>query len=267
VGGELRCQSGRQFGPEIGCVRSRATRIVGEASFRLHNWEDAHVSFRSRVGTSAAVGLVLAAAAGTALGAVQVVELSAQRVLPSTVVTMHVAMTAREAGTESGALFMIPSGTFGDSPESLPCEKVGGAVEVGRQIKWTVGTVEYEGMSYAGVTGEATFTVPHVAVGTYWLAESIEARGTGCHIFASIDVVAELPDTALPLVEAATRSGQAVPLGVGLLAVSLLVGRRRTRRAVGRSDSGAATKVTRAGALPPDRDGAGIGPVSRRPCE
>lgn len=225
------------------------------------------MSSRSRVGTIAAVGLVLAAAAaGTALGSVQVVELSAQRVLPGTVVTMHVAITAREAGTESGALFMIHSGTFGDSPESLPCEKVGGAVEVG-QIEWTVGTVEYEGMSYAGVTGEATFTVPHVAVGTYWLAESIEARGTGCHIFTSIDVVAELPDTALPLVEAATRSGQAVPLGVGLLAVSLLVGRRRTRRAVGRSDSGAATKVTRAGALPPDRDGAGIGPVSRRPCE
>jgi hypothetical protein len=151
------------------------------------------------------VGLALAAAAGTSIAAVQVVELSAQRVLPGTVVSLHVAITAREAGTESGALFMIPSGTFGDSPESLHCDEVPRAVEVG-QIRWQPGTVEYEHASYTGVIGEATFTVPQVPVDTYRLAESIESRGTGCHVFTSIDVVAELPNTALPFVDAPSWS-------------------------------------------------------------
>jgi hypothetical protein len=193
------------------------------------------VSFRLRVGTSGALGFVFAAAAaGTSLGAVQVVELSAQRVLPGTVVTLRVAMTGREAPIEPEALFMISPGTFGDSPEWLPCEKIGLAVEVG-QIQWTAGTVEFEGASYAGVIGVATFTVPQVAVDTYRLAVSIEARGTGCHIFTSIDVVAELPDAALPLVEAASWSGQAVLLGVGLLALLVFFGRRRTQRSVGRT--------------------------------
>ncbi len=70
---------------------------------------------RSRVLTSGALGIVLAAATvGSSVAAVQVVELSAQRVLPAMVVTLRIAMTAREAGTEPGALFIIPSGTFGD---------------------------------------------------------------------------------------------------------------------------------------------------------
>jgi hypothetical protein len=176
--------------------------------------------------------VLAAAAAGTSLGAVQVVELSAQRVLPGTVVSLRVAMTARQARTEAGALFMIPSGTFGDSPESLPCASIGRAVEVGL-LHWHAGTVEYEGASYAGVVGEATFTVPQVAVDTYRLAESIEARGTGCHIFTSLEVVDELPDTALPLADSTSRSAQAVRLGVAVLAASLLLVRRRTRRAVG----------------------------------
>ncbi len=192
------------------------------------------MSFLWRMGTSGAVGLVLAAAdAGTALGAVQVIELSAQRVVPGSAVTLRIAITAHEGRT--GTLFMIPSGTFGDSPESAPCETIGRAIEVGH-IDWTPGTVEYDGASYSGVTGEATFTVPQVAVDTYRLAETIGARGTGCHIFTSIDVVAQLPDTALPLVEAASGPPrQVIPLGVGLLGVSLLLGGRRTRRAVGRT--------------------------------
>jgi len=191
------------------------------------------VNDRSRVLTSGALGIVLAAATvGSSVAAVQVVELSAQRVLPAMVVTLRIAMTAREAGTEPGALFIIPSGTFGDSPESLPCEVIGGAVEVG-QIRWQDGTVEYEGASYAGVIGEATFTIPQLAVDTYRLAESIAARGTGCHIFTLIEVVAGLPDTAIP--QADTTSGQAVPLGATVLAVSLLLLRELTGRAVSRS--------------------------------
>lgn len=188
------------------------------------------MGLRWRVLAGGAAGLVLAAAAaGVSLGAVQVVELSAQRVTPGTVVTMHVATTASDGRSDAGALFMIPSGTFGDSPDSLRCEQVGRAVEVGL-IHWTAGTVEYEGASYAGVTGEATFTVPQLPVDTYRLAETIDARGTGCHIFTLIHVVSELPDTAVPLIDADSGVGQAVPLGIGLLAVSALLSRRREGR-------------------------------------
>lgn len=86
--------------------------------------------------------MLAAAVVGTSLGAVDVIELSAQQVVPGNVVTLRVATTATGVRGDSGALFMIPSGTFGDSPESLPCEQVGGAVEVG-QIQWTAGAVEY----------------------------------------------------------------------------------------------------------------------------
>ena len=191
------------------------------------------MSYRWRLITSSALGIVLATTTvGTSVGAVQVVELSAQRVLPGTAVTLRIAMTAREAGTEPGSLFMIPSGTFGDSPEALRCEVIGGAVEVG-QTHWQDGTVEYEGASYAGVIGEATFTIPQLAVDTYRLAESSDARGTGCHIFTLIEVVAELPDTAISQPD--TTSGQAVPLGATLLAVTLLLLCGLPRRAVGQT--------------------------------
>jgi hypothetical protein len=175
-----------------------------------------------------------AAAAGKSLGAVDVVELSAQQVVPGSVVTLRVATTAAEVRGESGALFMIPIGTFGDAgPESLPCDQFGGAVGIG-QIHWTAGTVDYEGETYAGVTGEATFTVPQLAVDTYWLAESIDARGTGCHAFGLIDVVSELPDTALPPNLPASDIRLALPAGAGLLAIAFVVARLRAR-VLGRS--------------------------------
>ena len=80
----------------------------------------------------------------------------------------------------------------------LRCEQIGRAVEVG-QTHWQVGTVEFEGRSYEGVTGEATFTVPDLPADTYRIAESIDAEGTGCHIFALIeDRSNELPNTAVP---------------------------------------------------------------------
>jgi len=187
------------------------------------------VSFRWRVTASGATALLLAATTvGTSLAAVDVVELSAQQVVPGSVVTMRVATTATEVRGNSGALFMIPSGTFGDSPESLPCDKVGRAVEVA-QIHWTPGTVEYEGESYAGVTGEVTFTVPQLAADTYRLAESIDNELTGCHIFASIEVVAELPDTALSPIRTVAGVDHAFAIGVGLLALVLSVACLRAR--------------------------------------
>ena len=184
---------------------------------------------RSSIRTSGTAALVLAAAAvGTSLGAVDVVELSAHQVVPGSTVTLRVATTASEVRGETGALFMIPSGTFGDSPESLRCEQVGGAVEVG-QIRWTAGTVEYDGTSYAGVTGDITFVVPPLAAGTYRLAESVTSRGTGCHIFASIDVGVELPDTALPSMGPVSVVGEALPAGAGLLVMATAFARSRVR--------------------------------------
>lgn len=181
------------------------------------------------VRTSGAAGWVLAAATvGTSLGAVDVVELSAQQVVPGSVVSLRVATTAAEVLGPSGALFMIPSGTFGDSPESLRCEQVPRAVEVG-QIDWTPGTVEYEGESYAGVTGESTFTVPQLSVDSYRIAASIDATGTGCYVFALIHVVAELPDTALSPTGSPSGIGGALLAGAWLGAIALVLAALRTR--------------------------------------
>jgi hypothetical protein len=55
-----------------------------------------------------------------------------------------------------------------------------------------------------------------VAEDTYRLAETIGAKGTGCHIFTSIEVVADLPDTALPLINATSRAGGTVLVAVAL---------------------------------------------------
>ena len=55
-----------------------------------------------------------------------------------------------------------------------------------------------QGSAYEGEIGQATFTVPDLPAETYRIAESIDAEGTGCHVFASIEVVRQLPDTALP---------------------------------------------------------------------
>jgi hypothetical protein len=62
--------------------------------------------------------------------------------------------------------------------------------------------VEFEGALYEGVVGGATFTVPDLPIDTYRIAEAIDVVGTGCHVFALIEVVASLPDTALPIGDA-----------------------------------------------------------------
>jgi hypothetical protein len=154
------------------------------------------VTLRPRFIVGGSAGVILAvASAGAALGAVQVVEVSAQRVLPGTVMTMSVATTSSVLAA-SDRIFMIPSGTWGDSPDDLLCEQVGRAIEVG-QIVWQTGTVQYQGATYEGFEGHSTFVVPDVPEDTYRLAQTIHTRGTGCHVYTAIEVVAELPDTAL----------------------------------------------------------------------
>jgi len=74
-----------------------------------------------------------------------------------------------------------------------------------------------------------TFTVPQLAVDTYRLAESIDAEGPGCHIFAWIHVVAELPDTAQPPIGPAPQVGPALAAGASLLAIAVVLARLRAR--------------------------------------
>ena len=159
--------------------------------------------YRSRLIAGVAALVLVAATPGASLAAFQIVELSAETVVPGAVVTMRVEMT-RIAGTEPSPLFLIPSGTFGDSPSNNEsCEDVARAIEVG-ETHWQAGMVEFEGALYEGVIGGATFTVPDLQADTYRIAETIDAQGTLlCHIFAAIQVVASLPDTALPVGDAA----------------------------------------------------------------
>jgi hypothetical protein len=152
----------------------------------------------ARVARSLVIALTITGfSTGWSLAAFQVVELSVSQASPGTAVTIRVGMSGRIAGTEPGSLFLIAGGTFGDAgPETVPCDTVPGAVEVG-QMHWQAGTVEFEGESYSGVVGEGTFTVPQVKADVYRLAESTDAGGSLCHIFTLFDVVSGLPDTAM----------------------------------------------------------------------
>lgn len=154
--------------------------------------------YRRRLVASVAALVLVAATPTASLAAFQIVELSAETVAPGTVVTMQVEMT-RVAGTKPAPLFLIPSGTWGDSPSHEPCDDVGRSIEVG-ETHWQAGMVEFEGALYEGVIGGATFTMPDVPADTYSIAETIDTGGsTSCHSFAVIQVVASMPDTALPI--------------------------------------------------------------------
>ena len=156
------------------------------------------MAFRGRLVAGLAALVLAATTPGASLAAFQVVGLSAETVVPGTVVSMRVEMT-RIAGTEPGSLFLIPSGTFGDSPSNEVCEDVARVIPVG-ETHWRAGMVEFEGALYEGVIGGATFTMPDLPADTYFIAETIDAQGTlACHVFAVIQVVDSLPDTALPV--------------------------------------------------------------------
>jgi hypothetical protein len=157
---------------------------------------------RRLIASAVTAAVLMTTSPGTSSAAFQIVELSAEIVVPGAVLTMRVAMSGRTAGTEPAGLFLIPSGTFGDAgPESLPCEQFARSVEVG-ETHWEAGTVEFEGRSYDGLIGGATFTVPDLPADTYHIvAESPGPEGAGCHMFALIQVVDRLPNTALPVAE------------------------------------------------------------------
>lgn len=178
---------------------------------------------RSLTAGVAASLVALATTAGVTLAAVQRATLSVEAGPPGTEVTLRVEMTARIAGTNEGLLLLVPVAAFEAAPEAARCEAIDGSTKLAA-MAWNAATVEFSGTSYAGLVGEAIFTVPDVPVGAYFLAESIDATGTGCHTFAAFSVTAAgLPDTAM----ADDKNVAAVGLALLLLAAAIAAARRR----------------------------------------
>jgi hypothetical protein len=141
--------------------------------------------------------LVAMVAVESSLAAVQRATLSLEAARPGDHVTLHVEATARFAGTDAGFLILVPEGALERAAEATHCEDIDGATALG-EMTWQAAMVEFAGVSYPGFVGDAQFTVPQVPDGAYNLAESIEATGTGCHVFASFTVTTSpLGDTAM----------------------------------------------------------------------
>ena len=149
-------------------------------------------------------GVLLAAAAftlvalstGDALAAVQRATLSAERAPAGSPVTLRVEATARFAGAEPGTLFMVPQPALDRSPPARHCDEIAGSQAVS-EMAWRMGRVTFGESTYDGYIGEATFTVPAIPAGSYYLAENSVATNAGCHPYATLEVTGgQLPDTA-----------------------------------------------------------------------
>lgn len=155
--------------------------------------------------------LLLGASVGPAFAAILLQTLSADAGPPGLEVTLQVEITGREAGT--GALHLVPGETY---TQPTPCEQLEGATVLG-VMTWQQGAIEYEGRSYPGAIAEMTFTVPDVAAGAYYLAESRPDPYTACFVFAPFTVTSDpMPDTAM-------RTPQNELFGVGAVAVLVSV--------------------------------------------
>ena len=154
-------------------------------------------SLRSLIAASIATVVLLAASVGASLAAFQTAQLNPDAGPIGTPVSIHIEMSARIAGTAPGPLVLVGKQALYDNPSAARCEEIPGALVVG-ETAWQSATIEYAGQEYSGFVGEAEFTVPDVPAGIYHLAESIDARGTGCFTFASFTVTdTALPDTAM----------------------------------------------------------------------
>ena len=152
---------------------------------------------RTASGLGAAIALV-GVSTGVAFGAVQRATLTPQQAPGGASVTIHVETTTRLDGTRPGTLMMVGVVAFETSPSAFHCDEIAGSADVG-EMTWQSGTVEFGDGVYDGFVGDATFAVPDVPPGSYYLGESIAALGTGCHIFATLEVTSgQLPDTAMP---------------------------------------------------------------------
>jgi len=155
------------------------------------------VGRRRRVVLLAAAAFSLVAlSTGDALAAVQRATLSAERAPAGSPVTLRVEATARFAGAEPGTLFMVPQPAIDRSPSARHCDEIADSQAVS-EMAWRMGRVTFGDYTYDGYIGDASFTLPAVPAGSYYLAENGVAINAGCHPFATFEVTGgQLPDTA-----------------------------------------------------------------------
>lgn len=154
---------------------------------------------RRTAGVSGAVVVLSAISTGIVLGAVQRGTLTPQEAPPGAAVQIHVETTARWEGTLAANLFMVPAATIDAKGASAShCDEIAGSTSVG-EMTWQTGAVAFGDGVYDGFIGDATFVVPAVPSGSYRLGENSPAIGSGCHVYATLEVTSgQLPDTALP---------------------------------------------------------------------
>ncbi len=153
-------------------------------------------SWRTAGGLGAVITLA-AISTGVALGAVQRATLTPQEAPAGASVTIHVETTARQAGTRPGILIMVAVAAFETSPPADQCDEIAGSAAVA-EMTWQSGAVAFGDGVYDGYVGDATFVVPALPPGSYYLGENVAFIGTGCHIFATLEVTSGLlPDTAM----------------------------------------------------------------------
>ena len=153
-------------------------------------------SLRSIAAAFVAAAFVIAISSQPSLAAFQNVEVSPAAGPAGTRVTMHAEMNHRWRGALAGTLVLVGQAALAAEPSISHCEDVPGA-RVVAEMTWLATAIEFQGLPYEGYVSDTTFIVPDVPTGTYHLAESIDATGTGCHVFASFEVTAGLPDTAM----------------------------------------------------------------------
>ena len=149
-------------------------------------------------GGFAALIALSAISTGVVLGAVQRATLTPQESPPGTTVQIHVETTARWQEMMPATLFMVPVATIDvRGASAYHCDDIAGSAAVG-EMTWQAGAVTFGDGVYEGFIGEATFVVPAVPSGSYRLGENSPAIGSGCHVYATLEVTSgQLPDTAM----------------------------------------------------------------------
>lgn len=136
-----------------------------------------------------AAGLLTAMKVARASAAVVIPTLSTKAAPPGAKVTLDVRMTGRQAGTETGVLFLVPVNTYS---ERTPCDQIAGAVALG-DMTWHAVELTFEGGTVSGMASQTRFTVPHVPDGAYYLAEGWPSA---CFSYTPFTVDSTLPNTA-----------------------------------------------------------------------
>jgi hypothetical protein len=150
------------------------------------------------IGRLGAVVALSAISTEVVLGAVQRGTLTPQEAPPGATVQIHVETTARWEEARPASLMMVPAATIDVRGASASqCDEIAGSATVG-EMTWQAGAVAFGDGVYDGFIGDATFIVPAVPSGPYRLGENSPAVGSGCHVYATLEVTSgQLPNTAV----------------------------------------------------------------------